>query len=173
MATPPINLEASTPKPPPALAVDVGPDANAAAFREQAAAQLARFEASHEFTAYGARLQAGSWVKPPGFEMFAFVRLIPRNHPNERTRANADRLEFDLKRFGWLDAPNGTIYVGAESDGQYRRWLCCPPEVVAKANALKAAKPKPASPIREVADSFQGQRGVTVTAFDERKVRAR
>lgn len=169
MATPPITTEASTPK----LAVDVGSDANAAVFREQAAAQLARFEASHEFTAYGARLQAGSWVKPPGFEEFDFVRLIPRNHPNERVRANADRLEFDLKRFGWQDAPNGTIYVGAESDGQFRRWLCCPPEVVAKAKALKANAPKPKSPFKEVADSFEGQRGVRVTAFDERKVRAR
>lgn len=166
------TTDAATPKPAP-LAVDVGSDADAAAFRAQGMAQLARFEASHEFTTYGAKLQAGSWIKPPGFEEFAFVRLIPRNYPNERERAKAERLEFDLKRFGWLDAPNGTIYVGGESDGQYRRWLCCPPEVIAKAKALKAAAPKPKGPMREVADSLDGQRGVRVTAFDERKVRAR
>ncbi len=158
----------------PPLASDVGDDADAAAFRAQSSAQLARFQASHEFTAYGASLQAGSWLKPPGFEEFAFVRLIPRNAPSERERAKADRLEHDLKRFGWLDAPKGTIYVGGESDGQYRRWLCCPPEVIAKAKALKAeAAKKTPTPFTEMANSFEGQRGVRVTSFDERKVRAR
>lgn len=154
------------------LATDVGPDADAAALAELSRSQLGRFEASHAVASVGIAQQVGQWHKPPGFEAWSFVRLLPRNHPNERARAANDRLEYDLKQFGYQDAPNGTNFVGAESDGQFRRWLCCPPDVKERWDARKRAQiaaQNAQKPIEKFRDELDNQH-LRVTRWEQQQV---
>jgi len=158
-----IQPKTDPPAPKFTLSTDVGPDADAAAMAELSRGTADRFESGHAIGAYGASVQVGQWIKPPGFDAWWFVRLIPKNHPNERTRAANERLEYDLKQFGWCDAPKGTSFVGAESDGQYRRWLCCPPDVKERWDKRKreqVAAQNSQKPIERLRDDIGGQRGV-------------
>lgn len=152
---------------PPAL--DVSPEALKAA----SVAALDKAEAAHRFAlatqSYGANL----WHLPAGFEGWTVVRLIPRNHPNERMRGLHEKLESDLRQFGWVTAPAGTFHADYMSDGDYKRWLVIPPDGEKRYREMKLAAAQrkrtreQVDPLRAAAESLQGIKGVAVTRFEE------
>lgn len=139
---------------------------------------LERLKAASQVAEGIARYQVNHWVKPAGYEEFLFVRLLPRNYHNIKERERNAALEADLKRRGWRDAPRGTQFIGYESDGEYRRWLCIPRAVKEAIDAHEAEMMrKQASwkkdPVEQLSADFSGVRGVRVTEISKQLVTRR
>lgn len=147
----------STIMPTPSIVTDVGTTSpSAAVLAEQAITAAQRFYAADTLAHFGSQAQVNHWVRPSGFEDWAFVRLLPKNHPNDRQRAVHERLEYDLKQGGYIDAPPGTKFIGYEQDGDHKRWLCAPPQVAAMREAWKRAMQKSKLTGKPI-DNFKGE----------------
>lgn len=148
----------------------IGPEPDAERDLREATAEALRIKSGGDFAMAIGQLQTNHWVRPPGYESrdWIFIRLLPKNHHNERVRAQQAQLEADLKMQGWKDAPKGTRYIGYETDGEHRRWLYIHKSVKMAQDdrrraelAARAAKKK--DPLDQYASDMTGIRGVTVT----------
>ncbi len=64
----------------------------------------------------------GTWIKPPGFEEWHFVRFDSRLGFHLETAAT-------MRRQGYVEAPKGTRLVGFENEWEHNLYLCAPLEI--------------------------------------------